>query len=272
MQPVAEGLSMTAVEFVAQLIGQLGITLFGILVGVWTAVKLVGNQWLELEFGKRKEEHRQELESYYRVHHERIKQELDDYYKERQEQFKQALASGYGKELETHKAEHQHQIERVKGIIAEGLEGTKAGHQLELEKTKVDLDQRRQLLASEVSSQLEMLKSGLDLSSKTRLSNADKRVEAYRSLWSEMASLSPQSDTPLNRTALATSFRDWYYRFGNGLFLTWEAQDAYVLATQLLSQNDVPDATVRDAFSVLRTRMKIDITVYTTDEGAAQAG
>jgi ABC-type transport system involved in cytochrome bd biosynthesis fused ATPase/permease subunit len=125
---------MGTIEFITQLLSQLGITLVGVLAGVWAAVTLVSKQWLELEFGKRKEEHKQEVENYYRQHQESFKQEIDNYYKVKQEAFKQALTTGYSKELETHKAEHQQQIERMKGNIAEELEGTKAGHQLNLEK------------------------------------------------------------------------------------------------------------------------------------------
>jgi len=270
----SQGNRMRAIEFIMQLLGQLGITLVGILAGVWAAVTLVSKQWLELEFGRRKEEHKQEIENYYRQHQESFRQELDNYYKMKQEAFRQALVTDYSKELETHKAERQQQIERMKGNIAEELEGTKAGHQLNLEKTKLDLDARKQLLAAEVTSQVETLKSGLDLSSKTRLSNAEKRVDAYRTLWGHMAPLSPLSDAPLDRTALETTLRKWYYDYGSGLFLTWEAQDAYVLATGLLRQKvaEVPDATVRDAFSLLRTQMKIDIAVYTTEEAAAPVG
>ena len=162
----------------------------------------------------------------------------------------------------------------MKGIIAEGLEGTKASYVLDLEKTKLELDKRRQLQAAEVASTTETLKAGLDLNNKTRLANAEKRLDAYRLLWGLMEPLSPQSDAALNRTALETEFRTWYYRAGNGLLLSWEAQDTYLLATGLLRRkvDDVPDATVRDAFSVLRTQMKIDIAVYTSEEGAAQVG
>ena len=190
------------------------------------------------------------------------------------ESFKQALTGAYAKELETYKAGHQEQVERVKGIIAERLEGTKAGHTLSLEETKVELDRRRQLLAAEVTSTMETLKAGLDLNSKTRLANAERRLDAYRLLWGHMEPLSPQSGAPLNRTALEAEFRNWYYRAGSGLLLSWEAADAYHLATTLLREKvaDVPDATVRDAFSLLRTQMKVDIAVYTREEGAAQVG
>lgn len=89
-----------------------------------------------------------------------------------------------------------------------------------------------------------------------------------------MEPLSPHSSTSLDRPALETALRKWYYAFGNGLLLTWEAEDAYLFATGLLGQKvaDVPDATVRDAFSVLRTQMKVDIAVYTSEESDAQVG
>jgi len=60
----SQGNRMRAIEFIMQLLGQLGITLVGILAGVWAAVTLVSKQWLELEFGRRKEEHKQEIENY----------------------------------------------------------------------------------------------------------------------------------------------------------------------------------------------------------------
>jgi hypothetical protein len=253
---------------------QLGITFVAIAGVAWAVVKFGGKKWVDLYFDKWREEHKQELADVYNEKQESFKQSLQNYYNEKQESFKQALSSSYNKEIETHKAENQQQVERVKGIISEGLEGTKAGHQLDLEKTKLELDKRRQFLAAEVGSRMEALKVGLDLNSKTRLSISERRLDPYRSLWSLTEPLSPQSSTSLDRPALETAFRKWYYAFGNGLFLTWEAQDAYLLATGLLGQKvaDVPDATIRDAFSVLRTQMKVDIAVYTSQESDAQVG
>jgi hypothetical protein len=62
-----------------------------------------------------------------------------------------------------------------------------------------------------------------------------------------------------------------HYASGNGLFLSWRAMKFYMQATDLLRRTatDVPDNAVRKAFSLLRTQMKLDIAVYTSDEAAA---
>src|SRR4051794_12868933 len=117
---------MGHIEFATQLLSQLGVTFVGIVLGIWAAVKLVSKEWFELRFEKLKEEHKQELQHYYREQQESFKQKLGNYYQERMESFKQALTGAYAKELETHKAGHQEQLDRAKAIMAERLEGTKA--------------------------------------------------------------------------------------------------------------------------------------------------
>jgi hypothetical protein len=199
---------------------------------------------------------------------------VDDYYKKGQEAFKQELASSYSKQLETYRAIEQQKTEQVRGSIAERLEGTKAAYAQDAAKVQDEVTRRHKHLDAELMATTEQLKAGLDFGTKTRLSNAEQRVDAYKALWRHMAPLSPQSDAALDRPALAATFRKWYYDFGHGLFLTWEAQDEYLFATGLLGRKaeEIPDKTVREAFSALRTQMKIDIAVYTSEEGAAQVG
>jgi hypothetical protein len=234
---------------------KLGITSAAIAAALWALVRFAGQKWIGLYFDKQ------------------------------QESFKQALSSHYNTQLETHKAEQQKSVEDQKGyvqqrveitksMLAAGLEDTKAKQQMNLEQTKADLDQRKQLMQAQITSQMEALKAGLDLDSKSRLAVSERRLGPYKELWSLMEPLSPGSDKALDRSALEAAFRKWFYAFGNGLFLSWEALDAYLLATNLLKRNptEVPDDTVRAAFSGLRTQMKIDIAVYTTDEGAARVG
>ena len=107
---------------------------------------------------------------------------------------------------------------------------------------------------------------------KIRLAISERRLEPYRGLWNLMEPLSPRSGDPLDRSALETAFRKWYYASGNALFLSWKAMDAYVLATGLLIKTDVSDDAVRKAFSDLRTQMKKDMDVYTSDEATSQVG
>jgi len=238
---------------------KLGITGGAVVGAIWAATKVWGEKWASLYFKKQEEAHKQSLQ-----HH----------FKERQ----QTLAHEQNVEIEKLKAQlqanAQQRLEVTKGMISAQVEATKAGGQLDLAKTNADLNKTQQLLEKQAKLEMETLKAGLDLDSKTRLSISERRLQPYIQLWSLMKPLSPRVDKPLDRSALETAFRDWYYNFGNGLFLSWAAMDAYTFATNLLSQktSDIPDDTVRKAFSVLRTQMKIDMSVYTSDEGMSQVG
>jgi len=261
-------------DFVSQLIAQLGITVVGGILLGWTVTKFLGKSWVEHQFKRWEEEHSQGLQHEYKQKQEAFRQALDHEYKEKQESFKQALASEYNQKLEAYKAQEQRQIEIGKGLVAERLEGTKAGHQQNLEKTKSELEENKQMVGAALAVSMEHFKAGLDFKSKTRLSNSERRLESYRSLWSLMAPLSPQTVTTLDRANLDAALRKWYYDAGNGIFLTWGAQHTYLLATKLLNEkvDAVTDAEVRDAFSLLRTQMKLDVAIYSDEESEAQAG
>jgi len=151
------------------------------------------------------------------------------------------------------------------------LKDREAMHELNQQQVTVVLDTRSKLLLGE---EIEGLKARLDKDSKTWLAIWERRLDPYKGLWTLMENLSPRENDPLDRRALATEFRKWYYTSGNALFLSWKAMDYYIIATNLLSRDasDIPDDVIRKAFSLLRTQMKIDMAVYTMSEGLAQVG
>lgn len=193
------------------------------------------------------------------------KKSLDHYFNDKLERLKQELIGQNNIRLETHRAEQQRKLEMIRGDLAAALEDRKAGHQANLKK-------QEQFLNAEIALSTEAWKADLDLDSKTRLAISEKRSGPYGGLWSLMEPLSPRlRDNALDRAALEKAFREWYYASGNGLFLSWRAMKFYMQATDLLRGTvaDVPDDAVRKAFSLLRTQMKLDIAVYTSDEAAA---
>jgi hypothetical protein len=261
------------VDFIAKL-GVTGITIVGT---IWAMGKVVGKKWVDLYFDKQLQTHKSSLDHYLETHKKSLeyqlearKKSLDYYFNTQLETHKKSLEY----QLETHKAEQgaraQQTVKMFEGVILAGLENVKAGHTENLEEKKLDLDKIRQIMAARI----EALKAGLDLDSKTRLAISDRRLQPYKDLWKLMEPLSPRLSDELDRSALGPKFREWYYTNGNGLLLSWEATNAYVLATNLLSQEKAkePDGTVRDAFSTLRTVMKVDLDVYSTDESTSQVG
>jgi hypothetical protein len=198
------------------------------------------------------------------------------------ESFKQALTSAYNTALETHKfsllseledqkARRQMELKTHEFTLWDELESTKADHGFNLKKFEDELAKAKEVREEQRQFQAALFSAGLDLDSKTRISISERRLEPYKALWGIMADLSPQSTEELQCAQLKEKFRNWYYEGGNGLFLTWQAANAYLLATTALNQA-VPDHLVRKAFSDLRTQMKVDMAVYTSDEAISQVG
>jgi hypothetical protein len=55
----------------------------------------------------------------------------------------------------------------------------------------------------------------------------------------------------------------WYYQHANALFLSWRSTKKLFVVLDILRTEDPPKATVRDAFSSLRTALKRDCGIYT---------
>ena len=232
---------------------KLGITAIAFAGAVWAAITFLGQKYATLYFDKQLEAH------------------------------KEALKSIYGRDLETHKAAQQklveeekgriqQKVELTKGFIQRGLDGARTDDQVRIEEIKTELDKRKKIMDSEILLQIESSKIHLDLGSKTSLALSERRLQPYRELWQLSEPLSPDATKAIDRAALRTAFRNWYYTNGNGLFLSWDAMDAYLRAIRLLRKADseVPDDLVRDAFSALRTQMKLDLSVYSSATAMAQ--
>jgi hypothetical protein len=101
------------------------------------------------------------------------------------------------------------------------------------------------------------------------------RLEALKRLWSSMEPLSPTATAALSwaeRGKLDADLRQWYYANGNGIFLSIEAAAACFDARATLLNEKVSDREVQEAFSLLRTQIKIDVGVYSPEEAKRQIG
>jgi hypothetical protein len=101
------------------------------------------------------------------------------------------------------------------------------------------------------------------------------RLEALKRLWSCMEPLSPTATAPLSqaeREKLDAQLRQWYYANGDGIFLGIQAAAAYFDARATLLNEQISDKGVREAFSRLRTQIKIDVGVYSPEEAKRQIG
>jgi hypothetical protein len=112
---------------------------------------------------------------------------------------------------------------------------------------------------------LEAFKSGLLEAVEARTQVILPRVAAYQKLWSATLKLRPTAEeelTPKEKSDLASAITLWYYEEGNGLFLSLEGGRLFRVArSHLLNERSTSD-TIREAFSSLRTQMKLDLKVY----------
>jgi hypothetical protein len=95
------------------------------------------------------------------------------------------------------------------------------------------------------------------------------RLDALRKLWSHMEILSPTSSTPLSheiRGEIDAQLRTWYYDNGGGVFLGLEAARGFLDARAALMEAGKSDQEIRDAFSLLRAQIKVDVGVYSPEE------
>ena len=102
-----------------------------------------------------------------------------------------------------------------------------------------------------------------------------ERLEALKRLWSCMEPLSPTAAMPLSRAErekLDAQLRQWYYANGGGIFLSIQAAADCFDARATLLNGQISDKSVREAFSRLRTQMKIDVGVYSPEEAKRQIG
>jgi hypothetical protein len=240
-------------------IGKLGVTGAAIVVSLYAAGKYASKKLVDIYFDKMKTAHAEALKNYYGERLEAIKAE----HQWKLEADKQAWASIQGKDLERLKGKIAMQIEEKRAEVGENLATMEAAFAMQSK------DREAQL--AYIS---EAVKTGLDLDSKRNVAISVHRSETYKTLWSIMKPLSQQSNQELDRINLKDALKKWYYENGNGLFLTWAAMDAYYLATKALGEekDKIPDDFVRDAFSGLRTQMKVDMAIYTTNEAARQIG
>ena len=81
-----------------------------------------------------------------------------------------------------------------------------------------------------------------------QLKIAEHRQPAYKALWALQEPLSPTSATELSaceRQKLNAALVSWYYRDGNGLFLSLHISDRFLRTKKLLLDSQVSDTASR---------------------------
>jgi len=103
---------------------------------------------------------------------------------------------------------------------------------------------------------------------------APKRASAYGELWQLTEPLSPSRPDEISleeREKLRETLTSWYYDKGNALYLSLNASDLFLKGRRLLAKESTARAKeVTDAFSSLRTQMKVDIGVYSDKDAKVQ--
>ena len=109
-----------------------------------------------------------------------------------------------------------------------------------------------------------------------RLQTAASRLNAYLKLWSLTEILSPSTDeviTKEDKEELFNRLRSWYYEDGNGVYLPLETADLFLKAKQTLNPKEgSAEIKIKNAFSELRTQLKVDIGTYDTKQAGTQIG
>jgi hypothetical protein len=103
------------------------------------------------------------------------------------------------------------------------------------------------------------------------ISDADT---AKKRLW-ELSSITSPTEphfTEKQRRDLALSLRDWYYKDGGGMYLSITAADLFLKAKDALNDSGKDANNVREAFSLLRTQLKVDAGVYNANDAKTQIG
>lgn len=102
---------------------------------------------------------------------------------------------------------------------------------------------------------------------------AHLRVSAYQKLWIHTMSAKYWGDEEFNdtqRRQLNLDIVKWYYEEGGAMFLSFNAIRDLNVARQVLCDKSKTPTEVRDAFSGLRSTIKVDCYIYTESEKGMQ--
>jgi hypothetical protein len=100
-----------------------------------------------------------------------------------------------------------------------------------------------------------------------------RRVNSYQNLWSLTEAVSPsvkRNYTEAEKDILSQRLRAWYYAEG-GIYLPQKTADLYLKAKNSLEGGSTPDE-IRDAFSSLRTQIKVDVGTIDEEQATVQIG
>jgi hypothetical protein len=120
---------------------------------------------------------------------------------------------------------------------------------------------------------IERLKHQLEFRKQTALA----RDAGYRRLWALMEIVSPTVEdnddlTKERRDRLAQDLRSWYYTDGGGVYLSRKAADLFLRAKDTLKDAATDTNKIREAFSAVRTQLKVDVGVYDDKDAETQIG
>jgi hypothetical protein len=131
-------------------------------------------------------------------------------------------------------------------------------------------------LAFYLNARLEKFKKDQDREQAFLLQVSVSRLNAYLKLWSLTEKVSPSSKEEIRKEIkenLSNRLRSWYYEDGNGVYLTLIAADLFLKAKETLNvDTDKQTEQIKEAFSKLRTQMKIDIGAYSDEQSRTQIG
>ena len=102
---------------------------------------------------------------------------------------------------------------------------------------------------------------------------ASARSPAYLELWQLTVKTSPSKTRALSQQEkddLFDSLTTWYYDKGNAIFLSVAATDLFLKARGMLKESNSSDQETTDAFSKLRTQLKVDMGVYSDQDARTQ--
>lgn len=99
------------------------------------------------------------------------------------------------------------------------------------------------------------------------------RDASYRSLWALTWIVSPTDQRELKeerRHQLELDLRSWYYTDGGGVYLSKNAAKLFLAAKASLTNPTIDAAKIREAFSAVRTQLKVDVGAYDDKDAKTQ--
>lgn len=138
---------------------------------------------------------------------------------------------------------------------------------------KADFAKDISSFTADLSTDLETLKACLQEDLSYKIEVLLPRLDAYKTLWELTYIVRPTRKDRIKdeeKAKLEEDLTSWYYKNGQGIFLSLEAGRLWRSARRSLSSDS--DEEIKEAFSALKTQLKTEIKVYGELDAVTELG